>query len=67
MDIRFEPTPQRLTVRARRASTSGAPDIHPVARGLLDATTDGLEMSTTGDPSTPTLEICAWVDLPTSG
>lgn len=63
LEIRIESTSDVLAIGARRTSTTGRPEIHPVTRSLLDATVDGLAITTDGDPSAPALEIRAHLAL----
>ena len=44
IELEFESGPDRLDVRARRGGVTTLPDLHPVSRALLDATTDGFDL-----------------------
>ena len=56
LELEFETSADRLGVHARRSGVQQLPEIHPVSRALLDATTHGFEMRLADDG----LEVDAW-------
>ncbi len=56
VDLEFESAGDRLGLRARRTGVQRLPDIHPVSRALIDATTHGFEMRLNDHG----LEVDAW-------
>lgn len=43
--IAFETADGQITIRAARSASTSVPELHPVSRGLLNATTDELDVS----------------------